>query len=106
MTRPMIGYTINIRTGRGNITKTAREFEIDFAGGNLSRLPLDAVSAVISVDSGTKLLEHHVVRNDFIHGMRLEFQIAPPEQPVQLRAYLRKGDKAVTETWSYVCHPD
>jgi len=106
MTRPPIGYAISTRTGSGNITKTAREFEIDFAGGNLNRLPLDSISAAISVASGTQLLEHHVVRNDFIHGMRLELQIEPPKQPVQLRAYLREGDKAVTETWSYVCHPD
>jgi glucans biosynthesis protein len=106
MTRPSIGYVADTRTGRGNVNKAAREFEIDFTGGDLGTLSLDKVSAVINVESGTKLLEHHIVKNDFIRGLRLEFQIEPPVQPVHLRAYLRESGKAITETWSYRFHPD
>ena len=106
MTRPPIGYTVSTRTGRGNINNTAREFEIDFAGGVLNSLPLASVSAAISLESETKLLEHHILKNNFIHGMRLYFQIEPAEQPVQLRVYLRQAGKAITETWTYVVHPE
>jgi periplasmic glucans biosynthesis protein len=106
MTLPKIGYVVNTRTGPGNIEKGTQEFDIDFTGGDLATLTSDTVSAVVSVGNGAKLLEQHVVKNDFVRGWRLEFQIRPAEQPVQLRAYLHKGNRALTETWDYVFHPD
>ncbi|MEJ2164814.1 MAG: glucan biosynthesis protein G [Desulfobacterales bacterium] len=104
--RPSIGYVVNTRTGPGIMKKNSRTFEIDFAGGSLGRLSSDAVSAVVSVEKGAKLLEHHIVKNEFVKGMRLELQIEPPEKPVRLEAFLQAGDEAITETWSYVFHPD
>jgi periplasmic glucans biosynthesis protein len=106
MMRPPTGYVVNTRTGAGNIKKNSKAFEIDFAGGSLGSLPSDAVSAVVSVEKGAKLLEQHIVKNDFVQGMRLELQIEPSAKPVQLEAFLQAGGKAITETWSYVFHPD
>jgi len=106
MTRPAIGYVVDTRIGRGNMSQSAQTFEIDFAGGNLSALSPDAVSAAISVGDGAKLLEHHIVKNKFIRGLRLEFQIQPSGSPVSLSAYLHQSGKAITETWSYLFHPE
>jgi glucans biosynthesis protein len=106
MTLPKIGYVVTTRTGPGNIEKGSQEFDIDFTGGELATLAADTVAAAVSVGNGAKLLEQDVVKNDFIHGFRLEFQIRPAQQPVQLRAYLYKGNRALTETWGYVFHAD
>lgn len=106
MMRPSIGYVVNTRTGSGNIKKNSQAFEIDFTGGSLGSLSSDAVSAVVSVEKGAKLLEQHIVKNEFVKGMRLELQIEPSEKPVRLEALLQAGGKAITETWSYVFHPD
>lgn len=105
MSLPKVGYVVDTRTGKGNL-KGSQEFAIDFTGGNLSTLPPSAVSAVISVGKQAKLLEHHIVKNPYTHGLRLEFQIRPAAgKPVQLRTYLQKGNQVLTETWNYVFHP-
>ena len=105
MTRPSFGYAVETRTGRGDINNTAQEFEIDFTGNGLASLPLKDVSAVIGVGKEARLLEHRIVKNDFIGGLRLGFQLQPTAKPVQLSAFLRYKDKAITETWHYVFRP-
>ena len=39
-------------------------------------------------------------------GWRLGFQLHPKDnKPIDLRAFLQKGDETLTETWSYVSLP-
>jgi glucans biosynthesis protein len=100
------------RTAAGKKDGT-KLYLIDFNGKDLQALPADAdVKASISVGGG-ELVEHHLEKNSVTGGWRLVFQvyrkggtlprvIPGTEQPLELRAFLRQGDKVLTETWSYV----
>ena len=86
---------------------------IDFAGGELRRLPADAkLQADISV-SGGEVIEHKIERNPYIDGWRLAFKVrreqgslekvkAGAAKPLEMRAFLRQKNSVLTETWSYV----
>lgn len=83
---------------------------IDFEGGDLARLPEDTVlQGVVSVDGssdGDAIRGQTLVRNPVTRGWRLVFEVKHPESdPVDLRAYLRRGDDALTETWSLPLRP-
>jgi glucans biosynthesis protein len=108
--RPPGGRVVATRRDRGTF-EDAHRFVVDFAGGKLEALPADTVvRGVISLASGSEvqdeLLEQHVVKNPATGGWRLAFQIRPKSgQPLELRAFLQKGDDVLTETWSYTVHP-
>lgn len=108
--------------GRVMATRTAttddqntRMFLIDFAGAELETIGADeGVEGVITVPSGCRLLEQHVIRNNATGQWRLVFKIQADEseslvervlperrQVFELRAFLRRGENVLTETWSY-----
>lgn len=108
--RPPGGRVIATRRDSGT-SKGAHRFVIDFAGGKLESFPAETVlRAMITVGSGKEmqeeLLEQHLTKNPVTGGWRLAFQVRPKNSaPVELRAFLQKGDDALTETWSYVVSP-
>ena len=89
----------------------AHRFIVDFEGGKLGSLPADTVvRGNVSVggrtDVGEELIDQHVVKNPSTGGWRLGFQIKPKtSDPIELRAFLQKGDDVLTETWSYTLRP-
>jgi len=108
--RPPGGRAVATRRDRGTMEGGYR-FIVDFEGGRLKSLPGDTVvRGVITVGSGAEigeeLLDQHVVKNTATGGWRLGFQLKPKDnKPVDLRAFLQKGDETLTETWSYTLHP-
>ncbi len=108
--RPPAGRVVATRSDHGTL-KGAHRFVIDFASGRLESLSADTVlRGMITVGSGAEmqeeLLEQHVVKNPMIGGWRLTFQVRPKNnEPLELRAYLQKGNDTLTETWSYVLRP-
>ena len=95
----------------------ARRLVVDFEGETLRRLPADAVvegvvTAIPSTGDGAgraqpaELFEQQVIRNPVTGGWRLVLQVkSPSDDPVELRAFLRHGADAVSETWSYLLMP-
>jgi glucans biosynthesis protein len=69
-------------------------------------MPAETVlQGVVSVN-GASLREQQVVKNPVNGQWRLTFQVVPSGgSPVEMRAFLRKGEEALTETWSYVLEP-
>jgi glucans biosynthesis protein len=108
--RPPGGRAIATRRDHGTAEGVQR-FIIDFEGARLKALPPETVvRGVITVGSGQEigeeLLDQHVVKNTATGGWRLGFQIHPKDnKPIELRAFLQKGDETLTETWSYTLHP-
>lgn len=99
--RPTAAETVATRVGRG-WDDNSRRFVIDFKGGKLDSLPADApVAAVVSATSGT--ISHVVAQhNDVAGGWRAFFEIVPEgDKEIELRCFLKLGDEALTETWSY-----
>ena len=83
-----------------------RRFVVDFVGGPLTLLSDDApVEPVITMSRG----ELRAAAARLVHALdawRVEFDVAADGgDPVNLRCYLRIGDRALTETWVYQWHP-
>jgi glucans biosynthesis protein len=104
---PAAGRVIATRLGRGGVPglprpKDKKKFVIDFAGGPLEELrKRDPVKPVISASRGT-------IDNDYAlqvvgtKNWRAFFDLkADGKAPVDLRCYLRLGDRTLTETWLY-----
>jgi periplasmic glucans biosynthesis protein len=108
--RPPGGRVVATRRDRGTFENGYR-FIVDFEGPKLKALPADTVvRGIITVGAGTEisdeLLEQHVTKNPATGGWRLGFQVRPKDsKPLDLRAFLQKGNDALTETWSYTLHP-
>ena len=82
---------------------THRRFIIDFAGGNLPYYLSDPgqVQLVPSTSAG-QITHTFIVPNDHIKGFRAAIDVKlEPGQSADLRAFLRAGNKALTETWTY-----
>ncbi|MDP3408337.1 glucan biosynthesis protein [Bosea sp. (in: a-proteobacteria)] len=81
----------------------ARRFIVDFAGGDLDyhlKQP-EKVEIVPSIAYG-RIDRAFIVPNPKTQGFRAFIDIVvEPGQLAEMRAFLRSGDKTLTETWSY-----
>ncbi|MFO7461244.1 MAG: glucan biosynthesis protein, partial [Desulfatiglandales bacterium] len=116
--RPPAGRVVPTRIAGAKDSK-AKKFLIDFAGDRIESFPADKpLTAVVTVDQRVRLLEQQLYKNSVTGGWRLVFlvmveepgsieKILPPaKRPVlELKAFLKLGDSAVTETWSYAFQP-
>jgi glucans biosynthesis protein len=83
-----------------------QRFVVDFGHGGLEQLGADEpVTAEVSIAAGAstgQLVEQHVLKNPVNQTWRLSFQVrALGAEPVEMRAFLRRGQDVLTETWSY-----
>ncbi len=85
------------------VTAGARRFIVDFAGGDLDyhlRQP-ERVSIVPSIAYG-RIDRAFLVPNPKTQGFRAFIDIVvEPGQIAEMRAFLKSGDKTLTETWSF-----
>ncbi|MFC4174749.1 glucan biosynthesis protein [Microvirga sp. GCM10011540] len=82
---------------------THRRFIIDFAGGNLPYYLGDPgqVQLVPSTSAGT-ITHTFIVPNDHTKGFRAAIDVKlEPGQSTDLRAFLKAGNRTLTETWTY-----
>jgi periplasmic glucans biosynthesis protein len=107
--RPPNGWTVQSRRGQGfrepPSPPSELQFIVDFDGPALRALPEGAaVEAVVSVGSGARLVEAHAYRNPVNGTWRMTLRADRPQttQPLELRAFLRHGDNALTETWTSI----
>lgn len=106
--RPPGGRVVSTRQGAVLDHPERRRFVVDFA-----RLPGadDAQSepeAVVTVGEGARLYGVGSVTHIERAGVwRAVFEVTPDgsSRPVEMRCYLRRGDKALTETWSNLWTP-
>ncbi len=109
-TRPPAGRVIATRHDWGTV-ENAHRLVLDFDGGELRELAADqpprGVVTIVGGDEAATLLDQHVVKNAVSGGWRLAFQIRPKNwvAPLELRAFLVRGDRVLTETWSYAIVP-
>jgi glucans biosynthesis protein len=85
------------------VTPGARRFIVDFAGGELAyhMQEPDKVEIVPSVTAG-RINRAFVIPNPKVGGFRAFIDVVmEPGQSGDLRAFLRSGQKALTETWTY-----
>jgi glucans biosynthesis protein len=82
---------------------TTQRFIIDFAGGNLAyHLADPAQVQVVPTTSAGQITRSFIVPNKPIQGFRAAFDVKlEAGQSTDLRAFLRAGNRALTETWTY-----
>jgi len=107
--RPPGGRVVSTRRDWGTLENVHR-FVLDFEGPTVTALPADqAPRGVVSVAGGKEageVLDQHLVKNPVSGGWRLTFQVRPNRwAPLELRAFLERDGKALTETWSYALLP-
>ena len=89
--------------------KGVRKFLIEFQGGPLANLPFGTVpEPVFTASRGTfgpyRMTE--AVPDGVPGHWRTQFDLAVEgTEPVELRGYLKAGDKILTETWMFQYHP-
>jgi len=81
---------------------TARRFIIDFAGGDLAYYLATPEAVQVAPSASVGRITHtFVVPNEHTRGFRAAFDVKlEPGQRTNLRAYLRAGDRALSETWT------
>ncbi|MBI5691714.1 MAG: glucan biosynthesis protein [Verrucomicrobia bacterium] len=97
------------RRGRSAIYEPGFErFVVDFDGRELQALAAGAVvEPVVTVGTGARLHHATAQKNPINGSWRAAFTLRPDGtgQPVELRCFLRRDGKAMTETWSYLWQP-
>ena len=103
-----LGRVIATRLGRGGNPAmeipppNKSKIVIDFSGGPLDQLDGKAPVQLVLDASGGKIDEDFVIQVVGTKRWRAFFDIeAENMNPVDIRAYLRLGDRALTETWLY-----
>ncbi len=107
---PPAGKTTSTREGPANRAgfayghaRDARFFVVEFDSPELNALSSDnSVEAVFSCQTG-KIYNIKALKNSENNLWRAEFNLHPTDdQPCDLRGYLKLGDSALTETWTYL----
>jgi glucans biosynthesis protein len=104
MQQPPTGWTLQSRRGRSWAEPVPGEiqFVVDFDGPALRALPHhSAVQAVATAVHNARVLDSRAWPHP--QGgwrMQLRVQRTDPDQPVELRAFLRHDHRALTETWT------
>ena len=106
---PDAAQVVSTRTGTGGVpgqNDRGRKFVVEFQGGILANLqPTDALQAIVTVQHG-KALPPVVEQMPRPASWRAVFDAqADGNEPVELRCYLKLGDTALSETWSYQWTP-
>ncbi len=86
----------------------SRRFIVDFAGGDLAYYALaPRLVEVVPTTTQGRILRSFVVPNSHVKGFRaiIDIELAAG-QSTDLRAFLRAGTRALTETWTYPWRPD
>jgi glucans biosynthesis protein len=117
LAQPPGAWVAQSRRGHGWRHETQRgerehhQLHVDFVGSALASLPADAagrVEAVVSGNDNVRGLKAVAQRNDVAGGWRVtvDFHRIDAARAVELRAYLRVGERTLSETWAYALPPD
>lgn len=108
-----VAVTTATRIGRGGQPGRARpegvtKFMLEFAGEALDAIgPDDEPEAVISTSRGEISYVFNEPVPDTKRRWRIQFDLAAEgAEPVEMRVYLRLGDRPLTETWLYQFQPE
>ncbi|MBV5263628.1 glucan biosynthesis protein [Pinisolibacter aquiterrae] len=100
------------RIGRGGFPYSRvnppelKRMVIEFSGGPLDGFPKDRKPEPVITASRGQISSIFLETTTWNKAWRLQFDIkAEGPDPVDLRAYLRDGDTALTETWLFKLHP-
>lgn len=99
---PVAGRALSTREA-GGATPERRRFAVEFGGGTLGRLSDENAAVLVASASAGKVLEAKCRLNPTTGIWLALFELDPEGQDaIELRAFLKDRDHALTETWSYL----
>lgn len=68
----------------------------------------EPITGSVWMDDNAELLEKQTFRNEITGGWRMSFRFRrrDDDKPIEMRAYLKRGNAQVSETWSYLYPPN
>ena len=114
-TRPPSSWVVQTRRGRSYTKHDDGSIGLilDFDGPALRALRADGrpdprLEAVVSVDANGQLVENTLYPNPVTGAWRQSIRVKRQnkDKPIELRSYLRSGNSAISETWSYILPPE
>ena len=111
-TLPPAAHVVQTRRGHGYreapIPPAQQQWQIDFAGAPLQGFADGEVDVVASGNANVRGLKAIAYPNPARGGWRvsLSFERIDPRRSVELRAFLRAGERTLSETWSYAMAPE
>ena len=109
--RPNQAWVTQTRRGHGwghGKPDDSELFVVDFEGTVFKALGDKArIEPVVSGEQNVQILNTYYQRNEATGGGRMNIRIrrVDADKPVELRGYLRNGNIAISETWSYILPP-
>ncbi|MDB5946362.1 MAG: glucan biosynthesis protein [Ramlibacter sp.] len=109
---PPGAWVVQSRSGHGwredAIPPSHRAYQLDFAGPALEGLGDGDVEAVASGNANVRGLRAIAYPNSALPGWRvsLDFERIDPRQAAELRVFLRRGSRVLSETWSHALAPE
>jgi len=109
-----VARVLRTRTGWGAVAaqgnpppKSKRQFAIDFQGGELGNLPANAVVEADLAKNSGNFTDLHVSKLPDGKTYRASFKVEPDgNNAVDMRVFIKTGNKRLSEVWSYVWYPD
>ncbi len=85
------------------VAPNSRRFLIDFEGGDLAYFSQDpSLVSVVPTSTNGRILRSFLVPNPHIGGFRAAIDVElESQQSTDLRAFLKAGNRALTETWTF-----
>ena len=103
---------LETRIGRGGFPYTranppeAKRFVVEFGGGPLDVLPQTQKPEAVITTSRGEISSIFLETTSWNKNWRLQFDVkSEGPDPINVRAYLKQGDTALTETWLFQLHP-
>ncbi len=109
---PPGAWVVQSRRGHGwrggTIPAGHLQYQLDFAGPALEGLAEGEVEAVASGDANVRGLRAIAYPNPPLPGWRvsLDFERIDPRRAAELRVFLRRGSRVLSETWSHALAPE
>ena len=102
-----LAHVVETRAGQGGVSgvendANLRKFVIDFAGGALTDMPVDAALDVVATASAGEIVSTAFSRIDANGAWRLALDVLIQDAAaVELKANVVSSGRAITETWLY-----
>lgn len=106
-----LAHVVATRIGRGGEPGKPRpaglrKFVVDFEGGSLRSLSAEAAPEADAWASRGRVLDAFVEPIPRTQRWRAQFDLeAEGEEPVEMRLFLRQGERALSETWAFQFNP-
>jgi len=106
MTPSGLGRVSATRIGLTTAKPPHLRFVVEFGGLAVESLPESAkLSADVDFGPGVELVAKDLFKNEINQTWRLVVEVLQPARPVNIRAFLKRDERRLTESWNFTWQP-